>query len=108
MAKGRSLNGYLEIKVARVPETLREVHESVDCMVIVEPMETMLEFRPPYDEKYPHRPYLHMVCGVKGIKARENELLPGGQKVIELPDDDQVELDAFYEFSNDEICELVK
>lgn len=107
MAKGKSLDGYLEVKVAGLPGTLKQVHEAVDCMALIEPKETMLEFRPAYDEKYPHRPYLHMVCAVKGIKAREGQTLPGGQTVIELLDEDQPELDAVYEFCNDEICELV-
>lgn len=74
---------------------------------IVKPDQTFLKFKPATDPDFPHRPYVIMHCKCSGITAPENETFPHGATEIMLSDDDQIDLDVAYEFSNEEIADLV-
>lgn len=99
---GQRLLSHLGNIASRFPEGEVEHIDNVYCMGDVISSNVFLDTHSRYDARYPNRPYLHILGRCQSIKGA----LPFGVSELTFPDGEGLEVDYFYEFSNEELADM--
>lgn len=101
---GQNLRGHLGALAQRMdgPASV-STQEGMLCEATVVSRNVFLEAHSPYDLEYPRRPYLHILGYCTGIKAD----FPYGITELDF-EANPIDVDYFYEFTNEEIAILAQ
>lgn len=86
-----------------MPDAEREELTGVDCVADINVNSAFIDFHDSQDRERPHRPYMHMICECVGLHGD----LPYGVKGLQFPEDKGIPVDIFYEFTDDQLANLV-
>lgn len=99
----RELNSVAGSDLARLDDTQVARFDNVPMNATIVTDSAFMAFRSPWDRDYPNRPYLHLMGQLRALKGT----LPYGVNDA-VYDKKGPRVDMFYEFTNDQLANLVK
>lgn len=97
------MDDHLASVAQRLPENAVTKLEDVECQADVKIHMLYMSSKSWFDSETPGRPYLHM----QGVCNALHGDLPYGLKELKLKESEGIPVDVFYEFTDDELSELV-
>lgn len=108
VSKGYSVdgkNGYLR---RHLPAEYKDYEFRQDCIARIQMTNAFLKYHPDTDPEYARRPYLRLYGECFGVAAAtEDHLFPHDRAFIDLDDDDRIPVSMTYEFTDEQIADLV-
>lgn len=105
---GKTMNDHLADVARQFPEGSFTDMQDVECNADIYPSQVFLEFRTGFDRENPHRPYMHIMGECRGIRKADGMPLYGDVTELSFEENAGIEVDVFYEFSDDELADMVK
>lgn len=105
---GKTMNDHLADVARQFPEGSFTDMQDVECNADIYPSQVFLEFRTGFDRENPHRPYMHIMGECRGIRKADGTPLYGDVTELSFEENAGIEVDVFYEFSDDELADMVK
>lgn len=105
---GKTMDDHLADVARQFPEGSFTDMQDVECNADIYPSQAFLEFRTGFDRENPHRPYMHIMGECRGIRKADGTPLYGDVTELSFEENAGIEVDVFYEFSDDELADMVK
>lgn len=105
---GKTMDDHLADVARQFPEGSFTDMQDVECNADIYPSQVFLEFRTGFDRENPHRPYMHIMGECRGIRKADGTPLYGDVTELSFEENAGIEVDVFYEFSDDELADMVK
>lgn len=105
---GKTMDDHLADVARQFPEGSYTDMQDVECNVDIYPSQVFLEFRTGFDRENPHRPYMHIMGECRGIRKADGTPLYGDVTELSFEENAGIGVDVFYEFSDDELSDMVK
>lgn len=101
--RGLTMDDHLS-QVAEQKDLLDgEVYESVPCEGLVNVKSAFMAYRSEYDAVHPNRPYMHIIGECYELTGD----MPYGVTTLSFDEDGSIPVDLMYEFSDDELANMV-